>query len=318
MKNLRLLWNSSTGKILRKSLAHLGERFFELETIRLAASLSFYVLLSFAPIVLLYIDLVGNLDASLVTRLGDAIESLGSQAGVEIFWKVVAYSQENSVTAGFGGLGVLTLLITASLTFSELRAALDLIFQIGDAEAHQISFLSLVGQYVQTKLASVTLVLGFITLLSVTLIGSSFLRLPGRLDFQGVAFWINAIIGWSVYFVAFTLMLRFAPSKPQPWKVCWQGGLVIASLFTVGKEAIGIYIAEVAIGAPFGALGSAAVFMIWVYYSSLIILVGAEIVRVLAQASRQKPNHRSAGALAPKTSTQCNHPKRPCPPPVSP
>src|SRR2546423_15046109 len=67
------------------------------------------------------------------------------------------------------------------------------------------------------------------------------------------------------------------------WRDVWIGAFATAVLFTIGKWAIGTYLGRAGVGSTYGAIGSAVVLLLWVYYSSQIFLLGAEFTQVYAK-----------------------------------
>jgi membrane protein len=82
--------------------------------------------------------------------------------------------------------------------------------------------------------------------------------------------------------VLVTLILRFVPDAFVGWRDAVAGGFFTGVLFTVGKLLIGYYLTRSEPGNVFGAAGSLAVALLWIYYSSIILLLGAEFTEVWA------------------------------------
>ena len=95
----------------------------------------------------------------------------------------------------------------------------------------------------------------------------------------------------------FAAMFSYLPDKHVPWRYVWVPGIVTAGLFTLGKYVLGLYLGKSAVASSFGAAGSLAVVLVWVYYSAQIVLVGAELSYVLAH-----PTPRSSAASPPASS----------------
>ena len=87
--------------------------------------------------------------------------------------------------------------------------------------------------------------------------------------------------GLATFLIA--LMFKYLPDAEIEWRDTWLGAFITALLFIVGKAAIGLYLGQASVASSFGAAGSVVVFMIWVYYASLIILFGAEITHAVAE-----------------------------------
>jgi len=81
--------------------------------------------------------------------------------------------------------------------------------------------------------------------------------------------------------VLFALIFRYVPETKIAWKDVWIGATVTALLFIIGKFLIGLYLGNAAVGSAYGAAGSLVVVIVWVYYSAMIFLFGAEFTHVL-------------------------------------
>lgn len=90
-------------------------------------------------------------------------------------------------------------------------------------------------------------------------------------------------VSFGVVTTIFAGVFKFLPDVRVPWRSVWVGALFTAALFTVGKYLIGLYIAKTGAGSVFGAGGAVIVIMIWIYYSSLLILFGAQYTKVAAE-----------------------------------
>jgi membrane protein len=89
------------------------------------------------------------------------------------------------------------------------------------------------------------------------------------------------------------MIYKYVPRETIAWGDVWVGGLVTATLFTVGKLVIGIYLGKIAFASAYGVAGSFLVLLLWVYYSAQIVLLGAEFTRNFAYAHGSR---RATGA----------------------
>ena len=92
---------------------------------------------------------------------------------------------------------------------------------------------------------------------------------------------LNVIISFAIVAVLFAMIYKYLPDARIMWKDVWIGAAVTAALFITGKHAIGLYLWQTAMASTFGAAGSFAVLLVWVYYSALISFFGAEFTHVL-------------------------------------
>jgi membrane protein len=79
------------------------------------------------------------------------------------------------------------------------------------------------------------------------------------------------------------MIFKVLPDVEIRWLNVWGGAVITAVLFAVGKFAIGKYLGYSSIGSAYGAAGSLVVLLVWVYYSSLVVFMGAEITQVISQ-----------------------------------
>jgi membrane protein len=94
--------------------------------------------------------------------------------------------------------------------------------------------------------------------------------------------WINFVISFIVITFLFAMIFKFLPEIKIAWKDVWLGAAVTSALFSLGKFLIGLYLGRSEVGNTFGAAGSLAILLIWVYYSAQILFFGAEFTQVYA------------------------------------
>ena len=92
---------------------------------------------------------------------------------------------------------------------------------------------------------------------------------------------INFIVSFGAITILFALTFRYVPDVTIAWREVWLGASVTALLFTVGKTLIGLYLGKAAVGSAYGAGGSLIALIVWIYYSSMIFLFGAEFTHVV-------------------------------------
>jgi membrane protein len=178
-------------------------------------------------------------------------------------------------------IGIVTLIIGASTVFGQLQSALNQIWEVEAAPAK-----SAIGSFIRTRVLSLAMVIGIGFLLLVSLIVSAALAaLDGYLQTRTAlpaGLWqaLNLLTSLGIIALLFALMFKLLPDVKLAWRDVWFGAFVTAALFTAGKYLIGLYLGHASIGSSYGAAGSVVVLMVWVYYSSLIVFLGAEITQV--------------------------------------
>lgn len=263
----------------------------------MGAALAYYTLFSLAPLLLIVIAVAGlvfgedaargEIQAQLRTLMGDR----GAIAVQDLLTSVHKPAEGVAATL----LGVLLLLVGATSVFGELQDAMDRIWRV---PARQLTsgWLTLL----RARLLSFGMILAIGFLLMVSLVISAALAVTGRLlepIFGGwyiVASAASALGGLVMVAVMFALIYKVMPRAQVQWKDVWIGAVVTATLFTLGKLLIGLYVGSSGVVSGFGAAGSLVVILLWVYYSAQIFLIGAEFTWVYANmfGSRSHPAHQ--------------------------
>jgi membrane protein len=106
---------------------------------------------------------------------------------------------------------------------------------------------------------------------------------------------ISILISLSVISLLFAMMFKWLPDADVDWYDVWLGAILTAILFELGKSAIGFYIGKQGLESTYGAAASIIIVLIWVYYSSQIILMGAEVTHAYAKHHGSIKNREQAG-----------------------
>jgi membrane protein len=196
-----------------------------------------------------------------------------------------------------GAVGLVTLLAGATGVLVELRNALDRMLHVEEPRR------SAVGAFLRARLAALALVLGFGFLLIVSLMLSTVLAtvagwLPGRFpEFKALLALLDVVVSLGVLTAAFAAIVRWLPSEAPPWKLVWISALGSALLFTVGKYLVGLYLARAAFVSAYGAAGSLAVILVWIYFTSQLMLLAVAFARQFVPgAAAAKPAARGKAA----------------------
>lgn len=259
------------------------DKFVDDETTTLAASLAFYMALSVSPILILFVVIAAKLNFS-VTQvfLAKTYETLGPQAA-KIIDNVIQNSQEKTDFASVASwISIFFLLLSASLVFGQTQMALNKIFQDEmPCEQQPNGRTTIICIFIKQKIFYTLSVLGFIVLLIATIASSSliFNYLPSQNVV--VAFMLSIISSLFIYTSVFTFMYRYIPQTKRAWRFSFYGGLLTALFFILGTQIISLYLSYSDVGMAFGASGSLLIFLVWVYYSSMTILVGAQVSSLL-------------------------------------
>ena len=113
----------------------------------------------------------------------------------------------------------------------------------------------------------------------------------------------NAGVAWIIITLLFAMIFKVLPDATVRWGDVWLGASVTGLLFTAGKYGLGLYLSRGNVVSAYGAAGSLVVIMLWIYYSSLILLFGAELARVYAESRGHwpRPKNNAERILPPNT-----------------
>ena len=262
----------------------------------LAAALAYYSLFSLAPLVLIAVAVAGLVfgqqaaEGQLYAQLAGLIGDTGAKALQEI---VARMSQEQGGGIVATIVGLATLFFGASGAFAQLQDSMNTIWKAKPPTTNGIV------EFLRVRLLSFSMVLGIGFLLLVSLILSAMLAavgeylgtfLPGG---EAVGHALNGTVSLLVITALFAMIYKLLPDTPVAWRDVWLGALVTSFLFTVGKFAIGFYLGKASVASTYGAAGSIVILLLWVYYSSLILYLGAEFTHVysMRHGSRRGATH---------------------------
>lgn len=248
----------------------------------LGSSLAYYTLFSLAPLILFAVALVGFIFGADQARSG-VLDELRLTLGDDVAGAIDAMLR-NADKAGASTVtvfGVVVLLFGASGAFVQLQAALNQIWRTEGAPS------SGVWGFVRARLMSISAVVGMGFLLLVSLLLSSALSIIGRFV-GGALAWqaVNVVVSLGMITLVFALVYRLLPDADVRWSDVWGGALVGALLFTLGKQMFSLYLAQAGVTTMYGSAASVVVLLLWVYYSSLILLFGAEVAHAHTVRSR--------------------------------
>ena len=259
--------------------------FFAGDTFQLAAALSYYTLLSIAPLLLVLTGAAGLLlgeeqvREALVSQVRDLVGDEGAQL-LETVARNAGTQHSNIVSMV---TGFILMIFGATTVFAQLQAALNRVWGVKAAPSNAV-----LG-FIRSRLVSLTVVLGLAFMLLVSLVFSAAISalqayleafLPGSAVMWTIA---NHAVSLVLVALLLAMLFRYVPDVEISWRDTIAGALVTAILLTLGKYAIGVYLGRAGVGSAYGAAGSAVIFMVWVYFVSVILFLGAGITRVIAR-----------------------------------
>jgi membrane protein len=261
-------------------LKQTGSEFFEHKAQTLAAALAVYTMLSIAPLLVIVTKVAGVMYKDAPHEVSEAMTGVvpGMQRG----------DIETMITeAGRPGEGVLATVISTALVifgatgvFGQLQDSMNTIWEVKPKPNQGV------WGFIRTRFLSLAMVLGIAFLFMVSTVGTTLVTTVG----ESIAGKDNKVIAWIlahsvslvVMWTLFTLMFKVLPDAKTAWKDCMIGAAITAVLFEAGKIGLAMYL-EGSATKVFGAAGSLAALLLFIYYSAQIMFLGAEFTRVYAE-----------------------------------
>lgn len=268
----------------------------------MGAAIAYYTIFSIAPMLVIAIAVAGFIFGQDAAQ-GEIVSQLRGLIGTD--GAVAVQGLIKSANEPTGGiiatiLSIITLAIGATAVFAELQSALDRIWRVPVAVKE-----SGIWVLVKTRLLSFGLVLGLGFILMVSLVVSAGLSAVGNWWSGWFEGWeivlqvLNLLVSFVVFTGMFAVIYKFMPRVRMSWHDVWIGSIVTTLLFTVGKFLIGFYLGKAGMTSGFGAAGSFALLLAWIYYSAQIFLLGAEFTWIYANnyGSRTHIHNSSKASL---------------------
>jgi membrane protein len=258
----------------------------------MGAALAYYTLFSLAPILIVAIAVAGLVFGPEAVRgeIVGQVEGLVGRQGALAVQAMLEGAAKPSSSIPATIIGVITFFLGATGVFLELQADLDAIWRVKPRSRGNF-----LRDLVMQRLISFGVVLGFAFLLLTSLVVSAALAAlhtyMGNAFPGGAVLWeaLNVIVSLIVITLLFAMIYKVLPDVKLTWNDVWVGALVTAGLFTIGKFLIGLYLGTSAFASTYGAAGSVIVILLWVYYTSQIILLGAEFTRAYVEQFGPRP-----------------------------
>jgi len=250
---------------------------------RQGAALAYYSVFSLGPIILITIAVAGfffgkdAVSGQVASSIKDTLGDTGAQAVQAML--ADAGRPRQGLIATLLGLGAL--LFAAIGVVVQLKDALNSVWEVDDRPGQGA------WHFVRSYVVSLAAVLALGFLLMVSLIVTAGLAAFGNYAAPHVQEWllhlVTILASLGIISLLFAMMFKWLPDASIDWYDVWLGAIFTAVLFELGKSAIGFYIGKQGLESTYGAAASIIVVLIWVYYSSQIILMGAEITHAFAK-----------------------------------
>ena len=252
---------------------------------RMAAALAFYTMFSVAPALLIALAIAGafigstNAKTELVAKMKDVVTPDVAQyvfSVIDTFWG--ALSDRRLPVIGIAGAA-----LAATAVFAELQSSLNAIWGVvhsGRSGIIRVVYMRIVSFVFVAGIGILILtsVLTTAVLTSMNELFSQFFPVPSHLVSA-----LNLLITVAMIPALLALSYKLIPDLPIAWKDVWFASVLVSLLFFVGKWAFGIYLRNSTTLSVYGAAGSLAILLVWVYYTSQVYFLGAELTKVWAR-----------------------------------
>lgn len=268
-------------------VASAGRNWVDSQAFIYAAALAFFTTFSIAPVMIVAVAVVGVIlgpraaEGQLLEQLR---EFIGPEAAGAVETAVVNSQIDQSgwipMLAGIGAT-----VLGATTVFAQMQQSLNSIWDVAPRPQR-----SGIWKFIKARLLSLTVVLaiGFVLLVSLALSVSLRAMIVFADQWLPVPGWVmvgaEIVVSMTVITLLFGAIFKVLPDVVLSLKDVLLGGFVTALLFTLGRSLIAIYLANTATASAYGAAGSLALLLLWVNYSSLILLFGAAITRAQFEA----------------------------------
>ena len=269
--------------------AHLG--FQDHEGVLSAAGIAYYVALSFFPLLLVLVAGLGSVLE--LTETGqeaqqELLTAISQQASPDLAEQVGrSLDAVKERAPASGPIGFVVLLASAILIFAQLDTAFDRIWRL-PVDPHA-TWRQWIEELVYQRLKALAMLVGvggFIVLVMVTLMIWTAIEksLEPRVEVGpwfhwASSLWINLLLNW----MAFTMIYGVVPKAKIRWWDAFRGGFVAALMWEAGRQALSAYVLHLNYPSAYGIIGSFIAVMLWAYYAALVVLFGAEYVRVISE-----------------------------------
>ncbi len=254
---------------------------------QLGAALAYYTVFSLAPLVLVLLAIVGVIfrddPAGAWNKITQQMSYFLDQSAVQVVQNIAQTASRPGKSTVATVIGIALALFGASGVFGQLQDALNTIWGVKAKPSRGI------WGFVRNRFLSFAMVAGICFLLLVSLAIEALLKafshhvqsvLPGGIV---IAVTIYLVFDFAVVVLLFAMIFKFLPDVQIQWRDVWIGAVMTAILFGLGKWLLGFYLGSGAAGSAYGAASSLISLLLWVYYSSQILLFGAEFTQVYAQ-----------------------------------
>jgi len=289
-------------------LTHTVRRWAHGTSSRLGAGLAYYFVFSIAPLLVVAIAVASWVfgEAAIRGEVASQLQSFMGTEGATTVQEMLRNAKRSDSASWVTGLSTAIILFAASQGVAALRDALNTIWGVSTVRRRSWWW-TLWGWGRAMLLVLAVGGLLVVSLALTTILSTIAAYAPTAID--GIvprAQLTNTGVSAIVMFLLFAMIFKWLPDVKLVWSDVWAGAAVTSGLFLLGKEVLAIYLTHVGAASAYGASSSLALLLIWAYYSSQILLLGGELVRVYAEEVGSHVGLKQPGADIPAASSVAN------------
>lgn len=270
-------------RVAKSVIKDTVQRFSAADPIVYSAAIAFFTLFSLPSILVIVVKVGGYLVGT--QRVAQEVyiqvrDKIGEESASQV---------REILSGGFqGGSGIFSqtfsiilLLFTATVVFNFIKQALNSIWNVKPKPRKGVL------KFAVDRMLSLLLIIALGVLIVASLLLDSLIalfanefsnKLMGLMPY--LIYGLNIVVSFAILTLIFGLLFKVLPDIRSPWKPIWVGALITAALFTLGKYIIGYIISSTDVSTTYGAAGSLAALLLWVFYSSVTVLLGAIFTKI--------------------------------------
>lgn len=279
--NKEALQHTTTWHLLKTTLLEWNED----NAAHLSAALAYYTFFSLVPLIVIATAIAGLVYGREAAR-GELVNQIAFYIDYDtaaLIQTILKNTNDSAPNVAATITGLIFLLYGATGVFSELKNSLNLIWNAPPPNGSPWRTVAL------NRLLALMMVLGsgFLLLLSL-IISTTLTATTGWINdwwpgMGAITQIVTFLISFLLTILVFGLIYQFLPDVTIVWRDVWSGAVATALLFSIGRYLISLYLSYSTIGSTYGAAGSLAVLLLWIYYSAQVFFLGAEFTQVYAR-----------------------------------
>jgi membrane protein len=296
---LRRAYQRSSFPTLLRPVRRSVNLWLDADGLRMSAAMSFYGILSLAPLLVLLVAVLGwwldrsYIESSLIREIGGVI----GEQGAQMIKQALASAQKPSEGMLASGIAFVLLLSGATGVFAELQDAFERLWRHDTGVPPQQKW----WYSASLRVRGIAYILAFGFLLLVSLVISAVLSFltswaGSYMPLERIAVVINELVSMAFSAGLFVALMRMSAGPKPSLRFLVMGGIAGGILFALGKYLMAIYLSTAAVVSAYGAAGSLVVLLMWIYFSSAVLLFSASVARALADEAELRKAATPAAA----------------------